>query len=120
MVASQQDQAEQAAIVELGEVVTDQPLQPIDVGQVLVGVARRTRAQAHQVDAEYADVTDGTQLPSDAAGFSGRTLLAEDRQGGHAGAEVPAVSDNRRGLDERYGFGHEVSRRDRAIEPVRE
>src|ERR1700739_2424808 len=98
MVACQQDQAEQTAIVEVGDIVTDQTLQAIDIGQVLAGVAVRTGTQADQVDAEYADVTDSAQLPSGAAGFGGRTILTEDRQGGHAGAKVTAVSDNRRGL----------------------
>jgi hypothetical protein len=50
----------QTAIVELGDIVTDQTLQAIDIGQVLAGVAGRTGTQADQVDAEYADVTNNT------------------------------------------------------------
>ena len=52
--------------------------------------------------------------------FRRGTLLTEDRQRGHAGAEEPAVADDRRGLGERHCLGHEMRRRDGPVEPVRE
>ena len=127
MVACQQDQAEQPAIVKLGDIAfgafvgaNGQTFQAIDIGDEVVSVARRAGAQAHQVDAEYADVADGAQLPSGAAGFQGWTLLTEDRQGRHAWTEESAIADNRRGLGERHRFGHEMRRSNRPIQPVAE
>ncbi len=78
VIASQQNQAEQPTIIELGE-VAGQPLQTIDIGQVVMGVQRRSGAEANEIDAEYPDVAHGTQLSSDAAGFRRRALLTEDR-----------------------------------------